>query len=247
VVTDPGANPLERDPSTEPLREAQREPAFLLAHFEKRILPRLAVSLPAWVLPDHLTLLGVLAALGIGAGYVLANRDPAWLWAVNALLVVHWLADSLDGTLARVRRIERPRYGYYLDHLTDAFSTFAIGLGLGLSPYMLLATGLAIVIAYLALSINVYLEANVFGVFRLGYGHVGPTEARAVLFIVNALLVAGVPLGFRLRGLILTPLDLVGMLAALAMAALLAARVARNLRALARAEPAGRRRDPDAA
>jgi hypothetical protein len=93
----------------------------------------------------------------------------------SALLVVHWLGDSLDGTLARVRRIERPKYGYYLDHLVDAGATIAIGVGLGLSPYMTLVTGLAIVIAYLALSINTYLETQVFGVFSLGYGRFGPT------------------------------------------------------------------------
>ena len=92
--------------------------------------------------------------------------------------MVHWLGDSLDGTLARVRKSERPRYGYYLDHLVDAFATAAIGIGLGLSPYMLLAVGLVIVIAYLILSINTYLETHAFGVFTLGYGRLGPTEAR---------------------------------------------------------------------
>ncbi|MBA2629459.1 MAG: hypothetical protein H0U84_00355 [Thermoleophilaceae bacterium] len=142
--------------------------------------------------------------------------------------------------MARVRHIERPRYGYYLDHLTDAFSTVVIGLGLGLSPYMLLATGLAVVIAYLALSINVYLETHVFGVFRLGYSYVGPTEARAALFVVNALLAAGTGLDFQLKGVGLTLLDVVGLLAAATMAMLLAVRVIANLRDLARAEPPGR-------
>ena len=120
----------------------------------------------------------MLAAFGIAAAYVLSNGDRAWLWAASALLVVHWLGDSLDGTLARVRKAERPTYGYYLDHLVDAVATAVIGLGLGLSPYLLLATGLAIVIAYLVLSINTYLETQAFGVFSLGYGRLGPTEAR---------------------------------------------------------------------
>ena len=86
-----------------------------------------------------------------------------------------------------MRRIQRPRYGFYLDHLTDAYSTVAIGLGLGLSPYMLLSVGLAIVIGYLVLSINVYLETHVMGEFRYGYGVVGPTEARLVLVALNTL------------------------------------------------------------
>ena len=114
-------------------------------------------------MPDHLTALGVLAAIGIAAAYALSNRDPVWLWAASGLLVVHWLGDSLDGTLARVRRAERPRYGYYLDHLVDAIATALIGIGLGLSPYMLLATGLVLVIAYLVLSINTYLETHALG------------------------------------------------------------------------------------
>jgi archaetidylinositol phosphate synthase len=124
-----------------------RDKRFLLARPEARVLEWIARRIPARLKPDHFTALGVLASIGIAAAYVLSNGDSAWLWAASALLVVHWLGDSLDGTLARVRRSERPRYGYYLDHLVDAFATAAIGIGLGLSPYMLLAVGLAIVVA----------------------------------------------------------------------------------------------------
>ena len=138
----------------------------------------------------------MLAAVGIAAAYLLSNGDKTWLWAASALLVVHWLGDSLDGTLARVRKTERPRYGYYLDHLVDALATALIGLGLGLSPYMLLAVGLTIVIAYLILSINTYLETHAFGVFALGYGGIGPTEVRLVLIALNTLIALGVGLGF---------------------------------------------------
>src|SRR5947207_7105120 len=135
-------------------RAAARRALFVLARFERWALPRLAGALPSWVLPDHLTLLGIAAATLIALAYDLSNRSPAWLWIASLGLVIHWFGDSLDGTLARTRHIERPRYGFYLDHLTDAYSTFAIGLGLGLSPYMLLGTGLAIVTGYLVLSIN---------------------------------------------------------------------------------------------
>ena len=99
---------------------ATREKTFLLARPEARVLEWIARRLPRWVMPDHLTALGVLAAVGIAAAYALSNRDPLWLWAASGLLVVHWLGDSLDGTLARVRNTERPHYGYYLDHLVDA-------------------------------------------------------------------------------------------------------------------------------
>src|ERR1700742_2471036 len=127
---------------------APREKAFLLARPEQRLLEAIARRLPARVLSDHLTLLALLAAAGFAVFGALG-----WLWGMAALLVVQWLGDSLDGTLARVRRTERPRYGYYLDHLVDAVATAMIGIGLGLSPHLLLATGLLVVIAYLVLSI----------------------------------------------------------------------------------------------
>src|SRR3954465_9885663 len=174
--------------------DAPRSKQFLLARPEQRVLEWIAARLPARVLPDHLTALGVLAAVGIAAAYVLSNGDRAWLWAASALLVVHWLGDSLDGTLARVRGIERPTYGYYLDHLVDAVATALIGLGLGLSPYLLLATGLVLVVTYLVLSINTYLETQAFGVFSLGYGRLGPTEARLGLIALNTALALGAAL-----------------------------------------------------
>lgn len=215
----------------------ERRARFVTTRFEKWFLPRAAARLPARVLPDHLTLLGLIAATVIALAYLLSNRDPAWIWAANAAIVVHWFADSLDGTLARVRRIERPRYGFYLDHLSDAYSTFAIGLGLGLSPFMLLGTALAIVVAYLVLSINVYLETHVFGQFRYGYGVVGPTEARILLIGLNLVVLFTPGLPFNLFGIGMTVFDLAGIAAALGMTALLSRRVARNLRNLSELEP----------
>ena len=222
------------------IHDAPRSKEFLLASPEGRVLQWIAHRLPHWVLPDHMTALGVLAAFGIAGAYLLSNGDKAWLWAASALLVVHWLGDSLDGTLARVRKIERPKYGYYLDHLVDAVATALIGLGLGLSPWMLLSVGLLIVIAYLVLSINTYLETYAFGVFTLGYGRLGPTEVRLMLIVLNTLIALGVGLGFQVGGLGLTVLDLIGIGIAAVMAAGLTARAARNLRRLAELEPAAR-------
>ena len=119
------------------MSDAPREKTFLLAGVEQRALQWLAPRLPSRVMPDHLTALGVVAALGIAGAYVLSNANPVWLLVATALLAVHWFGDSLDGTLARVRRIERPTYGYYLDHLVDGLATAAIGIGLGLSGHML--------------------------------------------------------------------------------------------------------------
>ena len=207
---------------------ATREQSFLLAKPEKRLLRAMARRLPAWVVPNDLTAVGVLAAIGIAAAYALSGDGNGWLWAASALLVVHWLGDSLDGTLARVRGIGRPRYGYYLDHLTDAIATAAIGIGLGLSPYMLLAVGLAIVIAYLILSINTYLETQAFGVFTLGYGRLGPTEARLMLIAVNTALA----LGASTFGI----LDVLGIGLVAVMIAALVGRAARNLKRLSELE-----------
>ena len=221
--------------------EAPRAKEFLLARPEGKALEWMAARLPARVMPDHMTALGVLAAIGIAVAYVLSNESSAWLWVASALLVVHWLGDSLDGTLARFRKSERPRYGYYLDHLVDAVATACIGIGLGLSPHMLLAAGMAIVVAYLVLSINTYLETSVFGTFRLGYGRVGPTEARLALIGLNTALALGAGLGFSVAGLGLSALDVAGLGVVAVMAVALAGRAIGNLRRLALAEPAAPR------
>jgi archaetidylinositol phosphate synthase len=212
---------------------APREKTFLLARPEGRVLEWIARRLPSRVMPDHLTALGVLAAIGIAVAYALSNGDPVWLWAVSGLLVVHWLGDSLDGTLARVRKSERPRYGYYLDHLVDAIATALIGIGLGLSPYLLLTTGLVLVVAYLVLSINTYLETHALGVFSLGYGRLGPTEARLGLIAINTVLALG--LAPVVAGMSLLDVAVLGVAAV--MVGGLLVRALRNLRELARLEP----------
>lgn len=173
------------------METAPRKMTFLLAEPERRVLRWIAARLPQPVLPNHLTILGILGALGVGAGYALTPRDPRWLWLASAMLAVNWFGDSLDGTVARVRQIERPRYGYYLDHMVDAFNTAVIGAGIGLSSFVSLELALLLVIIYLSLSINVYLESSVFGVFEFAYGIFGPTEVRIMLVMLNTGLWAG--------------------------------------------------------
>jgi archaetidylinositol phosphate synthase len=229
-------------PELEKAVKAEREPGFLLAVPERRLLRWIAARLPRWILPDDLTVLGVLAAFGICAAYQLSNNDLAWLWAASALLVVQWIGDSLDGTLARVRKIERPTYGYYIDHIVDAIATAAICIGLGLSPLMLLSVGTLIAVGYLVLSINVYLESFAFGRFNIGYGFVGPTEVRLILIAINTAVALGWGLSFHLFDLRLTALDLVGLAILAAMVLALTVRVIRNLRELSRKEPAASRR-----
>jgi phosphatidylglycerophosphate synthase len=222
---------------------AEREESFLLAVPEKRFLRWLAARLPRWILPDDMTALGVVAALAVAVAYQLSNDGNGWLWAASGLLVLQWVGDSLDGTLARVRGIERPTYGYYLDHLVDAIATAAIGIGLGLSPFMLLSVGTLIVVAYLILSINVYLESFAFNRFSIGYGKIGPTEIRLILIALNTVLALDlIGLDFHLAGLDVTVFDLVGLAIAATMIVLLLGRSFRNLRELARREPAAPRR-----
>src|SRR5437868_10515526 len=172
-----------------------REMRFLLAAPEARILRALAARVPRSIRSNHLTAIGTIAAAAAGIAYALTTYHPAWLWVASTMLVVNWLGDSLDGTLARVRGTQRPKYGYYLDHVVDAFSTAVIGLGIGLSPYVDLGLALGMVIVYLAMSINVYLESTVFGVFKISYGRIGPTEVRLLLILLNtaAVITAGWP------------------------------------------------------
>ena len=181
-----------------------------------------------WVRPDHLTVLALVAAVAFAVAAATGH-----FWTAAALLVVHWFGDSLDGTLARVRKAERPRYGYYVDHLADAVSTLLIGVGLGLSADMHLFAGLVLVIAYLALSINSYLETQALGRFSLGYGRLGPTEARIALIA----LLSAVALGFDVSVLGLTLLDVIALGGAAVMVLALTARALANLRVLAEREP----------
>jgi len=216
---------------------ATRELRFLLAGPEQRVLSRLAAHVPRTIRSNHLTTLGTLGAVGAGIAYALSSSHPAWLWAASAMLVVNWLGDSLDGTLARVRQTQRPKYGYYLDHVVDAFSTAVIGLGIGLSPYVEVEIALGLVVAYLALSINVYLESAVFGVFRLAYGRIGPTEVRLLLVLLNTA-VAVYEMSGVARPFAISRAANWGMTALLVvMVAVLVARFARNLHRLAKLEP----------
>jgi archaetidylinositol phosphate synthase len=207
---------------------APREKAFLLARPEQRLLEAIARRLPTFIRPDHLTVLALAAAVTFAVA-----AASGWFFAAAGLLVVHWFGDSLDGTLARVRRAERPRYGYYLDHLADAFATALVGLGLGLSASMHLVAGLVLVIAYLALSINSYLETQALGRFSLGYGRLGPTEARIALIA----LLSAAALGLDVSVLGLTLLDIVALGGAAVMIIAVTVRACGNLRALAAREP----------
>ncbi len=143
--------------------------------------------MPAWVNPDILTIIGILGAVIIFAGYVLSHVNPAFLWLASIGFFVNWFGDSLDGTLARYRKIERPKYGFFVDHTVDAFSQLLIFAGLGLSPYVSFSAASLALIGYLLMSVYVYVDTFVTGVFKISYVKLGPTEVRLIAVLINAL------------------------------------------------------------
>lgn len=157
-----------------------REHTSVLAESEKRLLVRMAQSLPAWVNSDHLTSLGAAGMLAVGVCFWVGG--PA-LWLVIPLLAVNWFGDSLDGTLARVRNRQRPRYGYYVDHVLDAVGFAALFGGLMLGGHMGLTMGLAFLAAYYLLVVEISLATHARGTFKLAFMKVGPTELRILLSI----------------------------------------------------------------
>ncbi len=156
---------------------------ILLGPIERPALAWMCRRMPRWVTPDHLTALGVAGGVLTLAGFWLTRVHEGFLWLASAGLVVNWLGDSLDGNLARYREIERPKYGYFVDHVTDAIVTSLVCLGLGLSAYVGMPYALGALVSYLMLSVLTYVTSQVTGVFRISYGRFGPTEVRAVLIL----------------------------------------------------------------
>lgn len=157
----------------------------LLARSERRLLTAICARLPGWVTPDKLTSLGLFGGFLIGLGYVLSAWNPAWLWLSIAAYFLHWFGDSLDGSLARYRQIERPRFGYFIDHSVDVIGTLMIIGGLGLSPYIRFDIAMLALVGYYMMSIHAFLAARVIGELRLSYVAAGPTELRLMLIALT--------------------------------------------------------------
>ena len=172
----------------EKLKPHQRVNDILLGPLERPALKWLAAKMPAWVTPDILTGIGVFASVIIFVSYWLTNYDRNFLWLASFGFVLNWFGDSLDGNLARYRKIERPKYGYFIDHTVDAFSELLVGLGIGLSPYVRFDFALLALISYLLMSVLVYITTYVKGVFQISYSKIGPTEIRALIIIANTII-----------------------------------------------------------
>jgi len=177
------------------MRKTRKKPAQSFSHkrvidtltgpVERRMLRWLAVRLPGWVKPDMLTGAGFAGALIISASYILAKQAPGFLWLAVAGFGLNWFGDSLDGTLARFRGIERPRYGYFLDHSMDALNEMLIFFGLGMSSYVHFEIAAIALVGYLLLTLYSSLSTYVAGEFKLSYAYLGPTEVRLIAVIAS--------------------------------------------------------------
>ena len=166
-------------------KQAQRIQTSILNPLEKKVLVWLAQRMPAWVTSDMLTLVGFTGALIMAAGYSLSNLNLHWLWLSCFGLLVNWFGDSLDGSLARVRNTQRKTYGFFIDHNVDVVNETIMFIGVGCSPLVNMSFAMFALIAYLMLSIYVYIDCHLKGEMRLTYSGLGPTEFRQMLVIVN--------------------------------------------------------------
>jgi len=166
----------------------ERENDILLGPLERPALQWFARHLPPWITPDVLTFIGITGSIITFAAYWASNSSAWFLWLASAGLVINWFGDSLDGTIARYRHIERPKYGYFVDHAVDGVSETLVALGLGLSPYVSFSVAAVALVGYLLMSTYVYLTTYVRGVFKLSYGRIGPTEVRVIIILFNVIL-----------------------------------------------------------
>jgi len=175
--------------STNSFKDARREQTSVLAPLERAVLRGLARRMPACVNSDYLSLLGLVSMFLAGVGYALSRQNPLMLHVVNVLIFLNWFGDSLDGTLARYRDRQRPRYGFYVDHIIDTFGTMFLIFGLALSGYMTERVAAGMLIVFLMLAINSYLAAYSLRIFKISQWKMGPTEMRLLLIIGNIFLI----------------------------------------------------------
>src|SRR6266478_3232454 len=166
-------------------RSADRSNRSVLASVEKKALIWMAQRMPTWLNSDHLSAIGFVALMGVGLSYWYSRYSNAGLILVIVFFVLNWFGDSLDGTLARVRNQQRPRYGFYVDHILDACGSVFVFGGLALSGFMSERVAIGLLIVYLLLSIEIYLATYTVGKFHLSFAAFGPTELRLLLIAGN--------------------------------------------------------------
>ncbi|RKY56535.1 MAG: CDP-alcohol phosphatidyltransferase [Candidatus Neomarinimicrobiota bacterium] len=196
------------------IKDHSRETKTLTTIIEKPLIQLLVKKMPSKITPDILTAIGLFGALLTGLGYYLSNYNAIYLWLSSFGLIVNWFGDSLDGSLARYRHIERPKYGFFIDHSIDSVTMIVIAIGAGLSPYARFDYVLLALIGYLLMSILVYLNIFVTGVFKISFYNLGPTEMRLLIILLNtAVFFFGVG-QFQIKGIEFTIFDLTAVLLA---------------------------------
>jgi phosphatidylglycerophosphate synthase len=218
-----------------PFTNATRVHTALTARHEKRVLLWLATRTPSAISSDHLTALAFVSQLLAGVAYAASGYNPLALWLVNLFLFLNWLGDSLDGTVARVRDQQRPRYGFYVDHIVDTLGALALMTGLGFSGYAHWAVAIAMLLCFYVLAIESYLATYAMGHFHLSHGLFGPTEIRILLIIGNAFLISQPFVYIAGRRLLLY--DIAGVAAVIGMTLMALITVARHGLLLYRQEP----------
>jgi archaetidylinositol phosphate synthase len=213
---------------------ATRLQQSFVAAAEKRTLLWLAERTPRWINSDHLTILGFVAQCLAGVCYALARWNRYMLVVCIVFLALNWLGDSLDGTLARVRNCQRPRYGFYVDHIADTFAAFLLMGGLALSGYIHPAIAFGMLVAFLMLSIEAYLATYTLGQFQLSYWKFGPTEIRLLLAAGNLALLRWPVV--KVFGKQLLSLDVGGVIGIIGMALMLVVSAIQHTRTLYREE-----------
>lgn len=218
---------------------SERIQTSILNSLEKKALVWLANRQPAWMTSDMLTYFGVAAAVFYMLFCWLANYNVNFFWASSFCLVLNWYGDSLDGTLARVRQTQRPKYGFFIDHSLDALTTCMFCIGLGLSPLMQMSIALFIMGGYLCMSIYTYLSTIILGEFRLTYASLGPTEMRLILIAVCILYIYNpfADVFVRILGQEWTVYDCIGALITVIIFTIYVVSLAKDLKKLAKIDP----------
>jgi archaetidylinositol phosphate synthase len=207
------------------------------ASSERVLLIWMAERLPAWVTSDQLTAIGVFGAVLSFIGFWQSGQGSLFLWLAVLGLVLNWFGDSLDGTLARQRKAERPKYGFFLDHMTDTFAMGLIAIGIGLSPYVGLALGMAALLSYYILVIQSLITSHVTAVFKISFNGLGPTEIRLFIIACTLAAIAFPTPAFVLLGVEVTLYDVILLVITVLMLVMSITDSLRTLRALAIEDP----------
>lgn len=230
--------------------QSKRIQTSILNGVERKVLVWLAERQPRWVVSDTLTFVGFLGSVIIALGYILTNLDYRWLWLASLGFVINWYGDSLDGSVARVRKTQRPVYGFYIDHTMDVINEIFMLVGVGLSMLMRFDIAMLILVMYLALTINVDTNAHLKNEFKLTYGGFGPTEFRILVIIVNTLFIFIRPLrefmaDISLFGhsISLSAMDIFGIAVLAILTIIYIATVVSDARGYAKADPMPERKD----